>query len=256
MSLLIESMSIAYGRTSIINDMSLSAIEQGSVVAVIGANGAGKSTFLKSLAGLIKHEGHVSFNKLPLAMLSQQQKMSTIGYLPQSIPQPSSLVSYELIYSAARACFSHKGRSFIETRIESVFEQLGIRDLALKKLQEMSGGQRQMVGLAQVLVRQPKLLLLDEPTSALDIHWQLNVLQAVQDQAKRANTIALFACHDLNLALRFCDQVLVLGNGGALALGPPKTVLSPEHLRLAYGIEGRIESCSQGYPIVMADRAV
>src|SRR5690606_37434824 len=125
-----------------------------------------------------------------------------------------------------------------------------------RKLTEMSGGQRQMVGLAQVLVRQPQLLLLDEPTSALDLHWQLNVLETVREATRASGAIALVASHDINLALRFCDQLLVLGPSGLLAQGAPAAVLTSALLRDTYDIEGRVESCSKGFPIVLTDRAV
>ncbi|MBO6852024.1 MAG: ABC transporter ATP-binding protein, partial [Marinobacter sp.] len=138
--------------------------------------------------------------------------------------------------------------------IETVFATLGIRDLALRSLAEMSGGQRQMVVLAQVLVRQPGLMLLDEPTSALDLHWQLNVLNAVHAATWQRGAIALVASHDLNLALRFCDQVLVLSPGGHACLGRPQDTLTPALLARTYGIEARIERCSRGHPIVLADR--
>ena len=113
-----------------------------------------------------------------------------------------------------------------------------------------------MVGLAQGLVRHPKLLLLDEPTSALDLHWQLNVLETIREEATKTGAIGLVASHDLNLALRFCDQLLIVNRDGVLAMGAPVDVLTPENLRLAYGIEGRVEQCSKGYPIVLADRAI
>jgi len=98
------------------------------------------------------------------------------------------------------------------------------------------------------------LMLLDEPTSALDLHWQLNVLNAVRDATSRTGSIALVASHDLNLALRYCDQILVLSPGGQAVLGTPAQVLTPELLARTYGIEARIERCSRGHPIVLADR--
>ena len=254
MSLSIQDLSIAYGSKSIINDMSLPLIHSGSLVAVLGANAVGKSTLLKTLAGLLNYSGTINLYKQSLLSLSQQQRMQMIGYLPQTLPQASTLVAYELVYSAARASAKLNAKQ-IEKRVEEVFASLGIRQLALRPLREMSGGQRQMIGLAQVLVREPYLFLLDEPTSALDLHWQLNVLQAIKEETEKNEAIAFIASHDLNLALRFCDQILMLTPGGVLAMGKPQEVLTPENLKIAYGIEGRIESCSEGHPIVLADRA-
>ena len=255
MSLSIQRMSIGYGKKTIISDIKLPAIQPGSLVAVLGANAIGKSTLLKSMAGLLKFEGDATFDGQPLMSMSPHQRMNDIGYLPQTLPQATSLVAYELVYCACRASRSGLNADARNARIEQVFKRLGIHNLALKKMNEMSGGQRQMVGLAQVLVRQPKLLLLDEPTSALDLHWQLNVLEAIREETAQHKAIAFVASHDLNLALRFCDQLLILTKGKVLAMGKPQEALTPKTLRDAYGIEGRIESCTQGYPIVLADNA-
>ena len=133
---------------------------------------------------------------------------------------------------------------------------LGLQALALRRLDELSGGQRQMVGLAQVIVRAPRLLLLDEPTSALDLRWQLQVLQAVRAMVQQQGAIGLVAVHDLNLALRFCQHVLVLGGGRVLAAGDPAQVLTPALLQQAYGVQARVERCSQGNLLVLADAAL
>lgn len=256
MSVDIQNLNVGYGRDkTTIRDINLPTIPPGTLVAVVGANAVGKSTLLKSLAGIQSYDGDVSFEQQNMSEMSRHQRMRTIGYLPQTLPQATTLVAYELVYSACRAVCGYLSASEVELRIEKVFDRLGISDMALKKMAEMSGGQRQMVGLAQVLVRQPKLLLLDEPTSALDLHWQLNVLQAIHEETTKNQAIAFVASHDLNLSLRFCDQILVLQKGRVLAVGKPEEVLTPECLRQAYGVEGRIESCSHGYPIVLADRA-
>ncbi len=259
MTLILDKLHIGYKNKRLIENIQAD-IKPGSCVAVIGPNGVGKSTLMKSLASLIKHQGSAKLsinNAAPkeLSSLATHERMKHIGYLPQTLPQATNLMAYELVFAAAKA-ISSASNTEINQRIDSVFEQLGITHIAMKQMREMSGGQRQMVGLAQVLVRKPDLLLLDEPTSALDLHWQLNVLQAIHRQTTQHNAIALIASHDLNLALRYCDQLLILSRQGVLAMGTPEEVLSVDHLRTAYGIEGRIEACSKGFPIVLADNAV
>ncbi len=255
MNLSLNNVNVGYKRKPVITNINLPTVIPGSLVAVIGSNAVGKSTLLKSLAGQLKYEGDILFHGHSLSAMTHRQRMERIGYLPQTLPQATTLIAYELVYSACRAGCEQLTNSEVEERIEAIFERLGIRDLALMKMQEMSGGQRQMIGLAQVLVRQTNLLLLDEPTSALDLHWQLNVLQTIREETHANNAIAFVASHDLNLSLRFCDQLLILANGKVLAMGSPEQVLTPENLRNAYGIEGRIESCSKGFPIVLTDRA-
>lgn len=254
MTLSLQNMQIGYKNKPIIQDIALPEIQPGSLIALLGANAVGKSTLLKSLSGFLKYQGIAALNGQQLAKLNQAERMQSIGYLPQTLPQPTTLVAYELVYSACRAARGHLDSQSIERQIEHTFSRLGIAALALKKMDEMSGGQRQMVGLAQVLVRQPELLLLDEPTSALDLHWQLNVLQTVRKETTDKQRIAIIASHDLNLALRFCDQVMVLANGKVLAFGKPDDVLTPACLQQAYQVQGRIERCSQGYLIVLADQ--
>lgn len=256
MSLEIQSFTVGYRRRPIHRNLSLPALPAGSLVAVVGPNGVGKSTLLKGIAGLLPGHGALQLAGEALAALPPWRRSQLIGYLPQQLPQGNSLLVYEMLYGACHTAGGGLDRATIEQRIEQVCSDLGIADLALRRLQELSGGQRQMVGLAQVLVREPQLLLLDEPTSALDLRWQLQVLENVRRVTRARRAIALIASHDLNLALRFCDQILLLAPGGQFSLGPPRQVLTPEALQQAYGVRARLESCSLGFPVVLADHAI
>jgi iron complex transport system ATP-binding protein len=255
MSLSVEKLNVSYGKRQVFNDVSFSSLQGGQLIGVLGRNGAGKSTLLKAISGLLGYNGQVLLDEQPLAKQGDPLRSKQLAYLPQTLPQASSLTAYEMVYSSFRAVDGQLSREQIENRLETVFVQLGITALALRRLDQLSGGQRQMIGLAQVLVREPKLLLLDEPTSALDLHWQLNVLQSITQSLRTHQHLGLVAIHDINLALRFCDQLMVLGEGKVLALGQADKVLTPSLLKRAYGVEARIETCSQGRPIVICDNA-
>lgn len=116
-------------------------------------------------------------------------------------------------------------------------------------ISDMSGGQRQLVAVAQMLVRSPRIMLLDEPTSALDLRHQVELLQIIQDEVRGDDRQALVALHDLNLAARFCDELLVIKDGQAIAKGTPAEVLTPDLLERVYGISARIIN-DAGVPIV------
>lgn len=252
----LRQLSAGYPRRPVLEGLDLERVAPGTLVALVGPNAVGKSTLLKAIAGLRPVRGQVLLDGTDLASVSPRERLRRVGYLPQALPQASSLVAYEAMLSALRASRPELGRAQSEAAIARIFATLGLDALALRPLNELSGGQRQMIGLAQVLVRAPRLLLLDEPTSALDLRWQLQVLQAVRAQVDEGRTLAVIAVHDLNLALRFCQRIVVLGEGRVLAAGRPAEVLTPELLHIAYGVRARVEQCSLGHPLVLADEAL
>ncbi|HHT5083439.1 TPA: ABC transporter ATP-binding protein, partial [Klebsiella michiganensis] len=140
-----------------------------------------------------------------------------------------------------------------QAQVMSLLRQLGIEHLALSYLDRLSGGQKQLVGLAQSLIRQPALLLLDEPLSALDLNYQFHVMDLVREETRRRNIITLVVVHDINIALRHADHVLMLKEGQLLGDGAPAEVITPQALAAVYGVRGRIEPCSQGVMQVIID---
>jgi len=253
MSLLLQNIRIAYGKKEILSGINLDPIKPGSLVALLGQNGAGKSTFVKGLAGLKSYQGTASLDDVELANMDQHQRLKNIGYVPQSLPQGSSLLAYEVVKSAA-ASLTDKASQ--DDRIEAVFQRLKIAHLALLPMHKLSGGQRQMISLAQAIVRKPKLYLLDEPTSALDLNWQMQVLKAIREEVDQQGSTALLISHDINLALRYCDQVVLLNQGKVLANGSALDCLTPDNLAQAYKVDARIERCSKGHPIILVDNAI
>ena len=131
-----------------------------------------------------------------------------------------------------------------------------IEDLAFRGLDALSGGQRQLVSLGQALVRKPEVLLMDEPTSALDLHRQIDVLEFVVDLASRTGMIVLIALHDLNHALRYCTNTIVIANGEMTSSGATADVITSKMLRDIYRVDARIETCSRGRPVVVVDGAL
>lgn len=254
-SLTLTKLKAGYHGKTVLHDVTMPQVEEGSVIGLLGANAAGKSTLLKAIAGLIHSSGEIRFGDRDLATVGVEERRRLIGYLPQTLPLSTGILAYELVLSAQKASAALVGRADDASAIEAVFDDLGLGEFAFRPVSELSGGKRQLVGLAQVIVRDPQLLLLDEPISALDLRWQLEVLERVRTRVKANGRLALVALHDLNLAMRFCDQVMVLGQGRRLAFGPPAEVLTPELLRDAWQVDARVEHCSNDNPLVIVDRA-
>lgn len=252
-TLSIDRVSISYGRKVALRDITLPYLNNGTVLGVLGPNGVGKSTLLRALAGFQEFSGNIHLDGNRINKMSHLERASEIGYLSQVLPQPTTLIAYEAVMSAYRAVRPDVQSDQIDEAVERVFDQLGIRHLAFQALGKLSGGQRQMVGLAQVLVREPRVMLLDEPTSALDLRWQLNVIGVIRDIVTDKGGVCMIALHDINLAMRHCNQLMVLSNNQILSYGTPNEAITPDILSHAYGVAGRIETCSQGRPYLVTD---
>lgn len=252
MSLLIEQLSVAYGARQVLQHLSLPALPAGSLVALVGPNGAGKSTLLRALAGLERMKGSLSLDGEDVTRMGQAERARRLAYMPQQLPPGIALGVLESIIAGLRVAGTENplGVAFEALR------RLGIEHLAEQPLGSLSGGQRQLVALAQLLARNPRVLLLDEPTSALDLHYQLRVMDAVRERVQAHRLLAVAVLHDINLAASHADWLVVLNKGRVVASGAPEQVLAPALLAEVYGVAARVERCSQGRLQVLVDRAL
>lgn len=253
----IAHLSVGYGRRRIIEDLSLPAIAGGGVTALIGPNAAGKTTLLRALAGLVPARGSIRLDDVELTGLSVAGHARHVTYMPQALPQRVALTVFEATLSALMS--SRDGAiSTAEARARALdaLARLGISELAMRGLDELSGGQRQLASLAQSIVREPSVLLLDEPTSALDIHHQMRVMQLVEELARERSIIVVIVLHDIAQAARYARRIVVLEKGAVAADGTPGEAITPETLARVYKVQARVEHCSHGFLQVIVDRAV
>lgn len=254
LALRVQGLDVGYGRHQVIEGLSLDAIEPGQVVSVIGPNAAGKSTLLRALAGLLPAKGSVRLGAVELLELSLVEHASRVTYMPQTIPPGVALTVLEAVMSALRASpSSGAGERAVIDRALEVVERIGLRDLALVSLERLSGGQRQLASLAQALARSPRVVLLDEPISALDPYYQLRVLKLVRQLAEEQGMIAILVLHDLSIAARWSDRVVVLAGGKVAADAPPREAITASILAKVYRVSARIASDSVGLRVDIDD---
>ncbi|CDL81988.1 ABC transporter ATP-binding protein [Xenorhabdus szentirmaii] len=251
----INQLTAGYPKHPVIENLDVNPLPRGKITVLLGPNGCGKSTLLRSLAGLNKASGELLLDGQDLMQMNFAQRAKNVVYLPQSLPAGVHLHVLESVIVAQRASGGiHNSES--EREVMELLRHLGIEHLALSYLDQLSGGQKQLVGLAQSLIRRPTLLLLDEPLSALDLNYQYHVMDLVARETQRRNIITIVVVHDINIALRHADHVLMLKKGHLISQGKPEEVITANSLAEVYGIKGRIERCSQGVAQVLIDGLV
>ena len=249
--LILRGVTAGYPKRRVIDDLNVDELPRGKITALLGPNGCGKSSLLRALAGLSNAQGEMILGGKNLSALSLTERANSVVFLPQSLPQGVHLHVLESIHVAQRALGKRDDKQVL-----AILEQLGIAHLALHFLDQLSGGQRQLVGLAQSLIRRPELLLLDEPLSALDLNYQFHVMNLVRRETRLRNMVTVVVVHDINIALRHCEHVLMLKAGKRVTSGYPEKVITTESLAEVYNVQARVERCSQGRAQVVLDGVI
>lgn len=224
--------------------------ERGKVYTLLGPNGAGKSSLLKTLFGEISYQGCIDFDSKILTPNHLSNWRKKIGYMPQDTQVEASLSALEVILLGQVDSLNMYVSDEILNEAVEIMEKLGIAHLAHKDIMRLSGGQRQMVMFAQVLLRKPHILLLDEPVSALDMYHQINLLEYVNAYTRANDLITVMVLHDLSLAAQFSDSVVLLSESKIQAQGRACDVLECDLIRRLYNVNIEILYDGNGSPII------
>lgn len=249
----LKNLTIKRGDLTVANQINLT-FEQGKVYTILGPNGTGKSSMLKTIFGELPHQGtiHYQGNQLDRHKLADWRK--PIGYMPQDSRVDASLTALEVVLLGRMDSLTMRVSDELLAEAAGIMAQLGIGHLAHRDVLNLSGGQRQMVMFAQVLLRQPQILMLDEPVSALDMHHQLNLLEEVCRYTKAQNLITIMVLHELSLAAQFSDRLILLGEGKLQGFGEAHDVLKTDVIDRLYRVKTELLTCSQGLPVVRPQR--
>ncbi len=253
--LAIEGLRVAYGRHPVLRGVSVPALRPGTVTALLGPNASGKSTLLRSVAGLKRPEaGRILLDGRAIEGMKLAERTRFVRYVPQVYAAAARLTVFDAVLVAARTAGAAGGGAAVAARVEAILARTRVAHLAQRMICDLSGGQQQLVALAQGLVQPAPVLLLDEPTSALDLRHQLEALALLRAIAAADGHIAVVALHDLSLAARHADRVLLMDHGAVVADGPPAEVFADPVCGRTYGVDLVAETSRRG--TLMIDAAL
>ncbi|MGL4338044.1 MAG: ABC transporter ATP-binding protein [Turicibacter sp.] len=237
-----KKLNISYGNLDIVKDLDLE-IPKGKITTIIGANGCGKSTILKTIARILQPKsGDILVNNININDQSSKELAKVMAVLPQSPQAPSGLTVEELI---AYGRFPHQ-KGFGKLKKEDTdivnwaLEVTGMLEFKERSMDALSGGQRQRAWIAMALAQQTDILVLDEPTTYLDLAHQLEILKLLEELNRNQNTTIVMVIHELNNAARFADHMIGIKKGKIACQGSAYDVMTKENLKELFNIDAQI----------------
>lgn len=244
----VDELKFMYRNKGILDDIAFS-ISEGEIVAILGPNGVGKTTLLKCLNRiLVPKQGVVSVCGDTITSLDLMEVARRIGYVPQRV-ETGRLTGFDAVLLGRRPHIGWDITGKDLRIVEAAFRKFGINHLRLHYIDEMSGGELQMIAIARAFVQEPKILLLDEPTSALDLKNQVEILHKIQEIVTEHRIAVVMTMHDLNTALRYADRFILLKDRSIHICGD-RSVITAEEIEAVYGVPVMIGELS-GVPCVI-----
>ncbi len=230
----------------------ISALIRGpQVVSILGPNGVGKSTLIHCINKILEPTGgKVFLDDVETTEYSLKDMAKRISYVPYSSSDTFPLTVVDTVLLGRHPHAGWKTTDEDLRKVYEVLERLEISDLAMRFFNELSAGQHQKVMLARGLVQEPDVILLDEPTSNLDIRHQLGISRMLRELSRTDGILVIMISHDLNIAARYSDNIILMHEGRIFAAGSPKDVLTEENIRTVYGVESKIID-DEGRPYIV-----
>lgn len=247
MNLKISSVEFYYDAVKVLSEISFEA-ESGEFIGLVGPNGSGKTTLLKIICGLLRpRRGAVYLDFRKVSEMSPRELAKEVAAVHQSVGIDFNFTVFDIVMMGRHP---HLGRLSFEKEVDEERVKLWMKltntlHLADRLITEISGGERQRVLIARALAQEPKVLLLDEPTANLDICYQIEIMNLLRNLTKNLGLTIICAIHDLNLAVKYSDKVILLNQGKIEKIGKPREVLTEESIKKVFGVRVKVRYDSE-----------
>lgn len=235
----VNNLKFSYQSTQILHDLTF-AIRSGELICLVGPNGSGKTTLIRCIDRILRPTGSILLDDRDIRDMGQREIAEKIGYVPQTGSKIAAATVFDVVMMGRTPHMGWRSQEHDLSHVEEAIRLLGIEDLVDREYNELSGGQQQRVLIARAVAQDPKLLLLDEPTNSLDIHHQLEALSIIRHLSHTTGITVIMAVHDLTIAARYADRLMMLKGGKIVGAGTPEELITEERIREVYHVESRI----------------
>ncbi len=237
----IEGLRFGYSEDRMVLDGVELKVGGSQLVSIIGPNGVGKSTLIYCMNKILSPtEGKVFIGPDDVSQISIKELAKKMGFVPHAT---SDVFPMTVMDTVLMGRHPQSGRKITDEDVRKAYgilQVLGIDDLAMRPFDQLSAGQHQKVVLARGLAQEPRILLLDEPTSNLDIRHQMEVTRILKERSVSDDMMVIMISHDLNIAAKYSDHIIMLYDGGIFRIGTPEEVITEENIRAVYGVESKV----------------
>jgi len=255
MKLKVKEVEFSYASVLVLKDICLE-LAASEMLGVVGPNGAGKSTLLRCIDRILKPQrGDILLDGQDIKEMHLMELARKMGYIPQTTSQIFPATVFDTVLMGRRPHLGWRSSEKDAEKVLEMLQMLDIEEFAMRDINELSGGQQQKVFIARALTQEPEILLLDEPTSNLDIRHQLEVMDIIKNIVREKRISAIMAIHDLNLASRYADRIVMMNSGKIFAAGNPVSVLTPDNIKWVYGVEAEVNN-NNGKPYIVPIRHI